>query len=54
MAGLPVCPADAATDIQEICELVLTVSGGQGCARLLLETAMKLQNTWHNNDTHTW
>jgi 3-deoxy-D-manno-octulosonate 8-phosphate phosphatase (KDO 8-P phosphatase) len=54
MAGLPVCPADAAEDVKAICELILSVSGGQGCARLLLETAMKLQNTWHNSDTHTW
>lgn len=53
-AGLAVCPADAAYDIQEICEWILSVGGGQGCARLLLETAMKLQNTWHNDDTHTW
>ncbi len=53
-AGLAVCPADASADIKEICHEILTVAGGQGCARLLLETAMKLQNTWHNNDTHTW
>ena len=54
MAGLAVCPADAAQDIKDICHEVLSVSGGQGVARLLLETAMKIQGTWHNDDTHTW
>jgi 3-deoxy-D-manno-octulosonate 8-phosphate phosphatase (KDO 8-P phosphatase) len=53
-AGLSVCPADAAADILAICNQVLPTNGGQGCARTLLETAMKLHNTWQNEDSHTW
>lgn len=52
--GLACCPADAADDIKEICHYVSPVSGGQGCARNLIETAMKLQNTWWNEDSHNW
>ena len=53
-AGLSCCPADAAADILEICELIIHVNGGMGCARFVLENAMKLQGTWHNEDTYSW
>jgi len=52
--GLSCCPADAASDIKEICHYISPVAGGQGCARHLLETAMKLHNTWWNEDSHNW
>jgi len=54
LAGLPCCPADAAEDIKEICKYVSPVNGGLGCARELLERAMKIQNNWWNEETHTW
>lgn len=54
LAGLACCPADAAEDILKICGYISPVNGGAGCARKLLEQAMKLQNTWWNDDTHTW
>ncbi|MBL7900919.1 MAG: HAD-IIIA family hydrolase [Bacteroidia bacterium] len=53
-AGLPCCPADAPDDIREICTWIAPVAGGLGCARALLEQAMKLQGTWWNADTHNW
>jgi len=53
-AGIACCPADAASDIKEICNYISPVNGGQGCARNLLETAMKLHNTWWNEDSHNW
>lgn len=54
LAGLPCCPADAATDIREICQYISNVKGGYGVARDILEKAMKTQGTWWNNDTHSW
>jgi 3-deoxy-D-manno-octulosonate 8-phosphate phosphatase (KDO 8-P phosphatase) len=54
MAGLACCPADAAEDIRQICTYISPVPGGFGVARDLLEKAMKLQDLWWNEDTHTW
>ena len=52
--GLSTCPSDAATDIKDICELIIPHKGGNGCARFLLENAMKLQDSWMSNDTFSW
>jgi len=52
--GLSTCPADAAQDIKDICELILPVDGGKGCARFILETAMKLQDCWLDKETFSW
>lgn len=54
LAGLSCCPADAAQDVQAICQYKTQALGGQGVARELLETAMKLHGTWWNEDTHAW
>jgi 3-deoxy-D-manno-octulosonate 8-phosphate phosphatase (KDO 8-P phosphatase) len=54
LAGLACCPADASEDIKAICQYVSPVNGGSGVAREILEKAMKLQNTWWNEDTHEW
>lgn len=54
LAGMACCPADAAEDIKEVCHYISPVNGGLGCARELLERAMKLQGRWWNDDTHTW
>lgn len=54
MVGIPCCPADAAKDIQEICKYISPVKGGFGVAREILEKAMKLHNTWWNDETHEW
>jgi 3-deoxy-D-manno-octulosonate 8-phosphate phosphatase (KDO 8-P phosphatase) len=53
-AGLSCCPADAAYDIKEICRYISPIAGGQGCARQLLETAMKHHQTWWNEESHNW
>lgn len=54
LAGLPCCPADAAADVRAICQYISPVAGGQGVAREILESAMKLHGTWWNEETHTW
>jgi 3-deoxy-D-manno-octulosonate 8-phosphate phosphatase (KDO 8-P phosphatase) len=45
--GLSCCPADAATDIQNIASYISPLKGGEGCARDVIEKVMKLQNNWH-------
>lgn len=54
MAGLPVCPQDAAPEIKEVCTYVSPIAGGKGCVRDILEQAMKVQGKWLDNDSHEW
>lgn len=44
--GLPVCPADAATDIKRISLYISKVNGGEGIARDLLEQIMRVNGDW--------
>lgn len=46
LAGLPTCPADAATDIKEICTYVSPFPGGRGAVRDVIERVMKAQGKW--------
>lgn len=44
--GLPVAPADAATEIKSVAKYISPVNGGYGVARDLLEEIMKAQDNW--------
>lgn len=44
--GLRACPADAADDIKGISTFISEKDGGKGAVRELIETIMKLQETW--------
>lgn len=50
-AGLPCCPANAVWDIKNICKYISPFSGGEGCARDVLEKVLKLNDHWIL-DTH--
>ncbi len=50
LAGLPVCPADAADDIKAISGYISPRSGGQGCARDIIEKVLKVQNRWFDEN----
>jgi len=52
--GLGCCPKDASADVLEVAQFVSQVSGGHGCVRDLIERTMKLQDSWHNDETHKW
>lgn len=52
--GLATCPADAAPEIQRICDYVSPKAGGQGCARDVLQQVMKVQGKWMNGDGFEW
>ncbi|HRI20308.1 MAG TPA: HAD-IIIA family hydrolase [Panacibacter sp.] len=45
-AGLPCCPADAATEIKQISKYISPLKGGEGCARDVIEKALKLHGHW--------
>ncbi|WP_026899118.1 KdsC family phosphatase [Daejeonella oryzae] len=48
MAGIPVCPADAVSEIKEISLYISHRDGGKGCVRDVIEKVLKLQNKWMN------
>jgi 3-deoxy-D-manno-octulosonate 8-phosphate phosphatase (KDO 8-P phosphatase) len=49
--GLPVCPADAVSEIKEISLYISAISGGMGCARDVIEKVMKLRGDWNEDFT---
>lgn len=52
--GLPCCPADACLDVLQIAVYISPLSGGSGCARELIEQILKVQGTWHHEESHRW
>lgn len=44
--GCPVCPADACSDIKEICRYVSDKRGGEGCGRDVIEQVLRAQGQW--------
>lgn len=44
--GLPCCPADAVSEIKQICHYISPVNGGAGCARDVIEKVLKLNGHW--------
>ena len=49
LVGLPCCPADAVSEVQEISTYISPINGGNGCARDVIEKVLKLNNNWHHN-----
>lgn len=46
LAGIPVCPADAAPEIKAISAYVSDKEGGQGAGRDVIEQVLKAQGKW--------
>ncbi len=49
MVGLPCCPADAATDVVNVCQYVSHLKGGEGCVRDVIEKVLKLNDDWNEH-----
>ncbi len=54
MAGLPVCPADAAPEIKAIARYISHKRGGEGVGRDVIEQIMKAQGRWMNGEAFGW
>jgi 3-deoxy-D-manno-octulosonate 8-phosphate phosphatase (KDO 8-P phosphatase) len=54
MVGIPVCPADAATEIIQISCYISSFKGGDGCVRDVIEQVLKAQNKWFTSDAFQW
>lgn len=46
VVGLPVCPADAARDIQNVSAYISPVKGGHGVARDIIEEILRIRGDW--------
>ncbi|MEI9944849.1 MAG: HAD hydrolase-like protein [Chitinophagaceae bacterium] len=49
--GLPVCPADAVTEIRNISSYISTFSGGFGCVRDVIEKVLKANDQWYSDSS---
>jgi 3-deoxy-D-manno-octulosonate 8-phosphate phosphatase (KDO 8-P phosphatase) len=54
MVGLPVCPADADSEIKQISVYISDKRGGEGCVRDVIEQALRLHNNWMDHEAFTW
>ena len=46
VCGCPCCPADAASDVRDICTYVSHRNGGEGCVRDVIEQVLRSQGKW--------
>jgi 3-deoxy-D-manno-octulosonate 8-phosphate phosphatase (KDO 8-P phosphatase) len=54
LAGIPVCPADADSEIKKISVYISDKRGGDGCVRDVIEQVLRLHNKWMDNDAFHW
>lgn len=52
--GIPVCPADADSEIKQISMYISDRKGGEGCVRDIIEQVMRLHNKWMDNEAFNW
>jgi 3-deoxy-D-manno-octulosonate 8-phosphate phosphatase (KDO 8-P phosphatase) len=53
-AGVPVCPADADSEIKQVASYISDKKGGEGCVRDVIEQVLRLHNNWMDNDALNW
>ncbi|MDB5024031.1 MAG: family hydrolase [Mucilaginibacter sp.] len=54
LAGLAVCPADAAEEIKAISAYVSPHTGGRGAVRDVIEKVLKVQGKWMSEQAYSW
>jgi 3-deoxy-D-manno-octulosonate 8-phosphate phosphatase (KDO 8-P phosphatase) len=54
IAGVPVCPNDAAPEIKAISHYISDKNGGEGCVRDVLEQVMRAQGKWIDVEKMDW
>lgn len=54
IAGVPVCPSDADSEIKQISSYISDKKGGEGCVRDVIEQVMRLHNKWMDTDAFSW
>src|SRR4030042_1662478 len=54
VAGVPVCPSDADSEIKQAACYISDKKGGEGCVRDVIEQVMRLQDCWMDSEAFTW
>lgn len=54
MAGVPVCPSDADSEIKKVACYISDKKGGEGCVRDVMEQVLRLHNKWMDSDAFSW
>ena len=54
IAGIPVCPSDADSEIKQAACYISDKRGGEGCVRDVIEQVMRLHNSWLDSEAFTW
>jgi len=52
--GVPVCPADADSEIKQISSYISDKKGGEGCVRDVIEQVLRLNDQWMDTEAFTW
>jgi len=53
-AGIPVCPADADSEIKQVAVYISDRKGGEGCARDVIEQVLRLHDKWMDSHAFSW
>ena len=55
MVGAPVCPSDADCEVKKVSAYISDKKGGEGCARDVIEQALRLHDKWLDDfDAYSW
>lgn len=54
MVGVPVCPADAASEVKDLSVYISDRCGGRGCVRDIIEQTLKVQDKWMGAEAYSW
>lgn len=52
--GVPVCPADADSEIKILAIYISDRKGGEGCVRDIIEQVLRLHDKWMDAEAFTW
>jgi 3-deoxy-D-manno-octulosonate 8-phosphate phosphatase (KDO 8-P phosphatase) len=54
VAGIPVCPSDADSEIKQVAYYISDKKGGEGCVRDVIEQVLRLHNKWMDTEGFRW
>ena len=54
IAGIPVCPSDADSEIKQVAAYISDKRGGEGCVRDVIEQVLRLHDKWMDSDAYSW
>ena len=52
-SGISACPKNSVPEVKAISDYISTIEGGKGAVRDVIEQVMKVQGTWHEDNTQS-